>query len=496
MKANDYKLFISFSFLSFVFLLISAFAISNVSAKSAPDSFAPLVEKLSPAVVNISTSQKIKQKQFGGQMFGMPNMPKHQQELFKDFFEQFGGMQGGKPLEREVHALGSGFIISKDGYVVTNSHVIKDAEEIKVILSNDLKLSAKLIGHDPKTDIALLKIESAEDLPFVEFGNSDVARVGDWVIAIGNPFGLGGTVSAGIISARSRNINAGPFDDFLQTDAAINRGNSGGPMFNLAGDVIGVNTAIFSPTGGNVGIGFAVPAALVEPVVKQLKQYGRTHRGWLGVKIQYVTEEVADSLGLSKASGALVIEVNADGPAKKAGIKSGDVILSFDDKPVEEMRFLPRIVAETKIGKRANISVWRDGKKKNLIVTLGELDEGNKVEKAENKSDSQSKASPDGEKYLGMVLKKLNSETRKFLSIDAAIKKGVVVLQIDRSGLAVKRGFSVGDVILGVVNQDDISSVSEFKLAIARLKKSGRKFALVRVLRNGEVSLLTLPTTE
>jgi len=475
-------------------VLFTSYASTSIAA-GAPESFAPLVEKLTPAVVNISTTQKIKRG--GGLSLQMPGASPEQQEQFKEFFEQFGGLGGelGQQREQEVNSLGSGFVIDPKGYVVTNNHVIADAEEITVNFHDDQKLPATLVGRDPKTDLALLKVESKKPLTYVEFGNSDNVRVGDWVIAIGNPFGLGGTVSAGIISARSRNINAGPFDDFLQTDAAINRGNSGGPMFNLRGEVIGINTAIFSPTGGNVGIGFSVPATLAEPVLKQLKEFGRTHRGWLGVKIQHVTDEVAESVGLTTPSGALVLGVNPEGPAKRAGVQVGDILLSFDGKAIKEMRFLPRIVAETKIGKSVNVGVWRDGKEVTLNVTLGELDEESDVASADAKSKKRTADTNEGEALFGMTLKKLDGSLRERLNLDETIKGGVVVLSVDRTSDAASRGVKSGDIIIGI-KQQAITSVSELKAAFEQAKKEGHKFALVRIWRGGDATFVTLPTGE
>lgn len=403
-----------------VFLLVGiltlGFAPADAVARGTPESFADLVEKLSPAVVNVSTTQKVKGAEGVPFMFPFEGMPPGQMDQFKDFFERFGMPQGGEEgMEREVQSLGSGFVIDPAGYIVTNNHVIEEADEITVRFQDDTKYVAKLVGRDSKTDLALLKIEAKGKLPYVTFGDSDSVRVGDWVIAIGNPYGLGGSVTTGIISARSRHINAGPFDDFLQTDAAINRGNSGGPMFDIHGKVIGVNTAIFSPTGGNVGIGFAIPATLAKPVIDQLKQYGRTHRGWLGVKIQHVTDEVADSVGLKKEHGALVLEVTPDSPAAKAGIEPGDVILSFNGQEIKEMRELPRIVAETKIGTSAEVVVWRAEREKEFTVTLGELDE--KEEEQAATPSSESDTAPKGEKLLGMTLAPVDEATRKQFSL-------------------------------------------------------------------------------
>ena len=322
-----------------------------------PDGFADLAARLLPAVVNVSTTQTLKKED-------MPDMPQFPpgspfDEFFKDFMER---QKGQDATPRKVTALGSGFIIDPSGLVVTNNHVIDDAEQITVILHDTQAFKAKIVGRDTKADLALLKIEVPTKLPFVQFGDSDGARVGDWVIAIGNPFGLGGTVTAGIVSARARDINAGPYDDFIQTDASINKGNSGGPLFNMKGEVIGINTAIFSPSGGSIGIGFSIPSNEAKPVLADLQKYGKTRRGWLGVRIQSVTPDIAESLGLKEQKGALVAGTTPDGPAEKAGIKAGDVILTFDGKDVVDMRRLPRIVAETGIDKDVDVQLWRGGK--------------------------------------------------------------------------------------------------------------------------------------
>ncbi|MEI7668849.1 MAG: Do family serine endopeptidase, partial [Pseudomonadota bacterium] len=393
------------------FVCLFAFAAFPVMAAEPPASFADLVEKLTPTVVNISTTQKIKGGIQGQQMFELPQggeMP----EEFRDFFEQFA-KPNGKQAEREVFSLGSGFVIDENGYIATNNHVIADADEITVIFSDDSKLKAKIVGRDVKTDLALLKVEAGKKLPAAVLGDSDNARVGDWVIAIGNPFGLGGTVTAGIVSARARNINSGPFDDFIQTDAAINRGNSVGPLFNSKGEVVGINTAIFSPTGGSIGIGFAVPMALAKPVFSQLKSSGKIERGWLGVKIQQVTEEIADSVGLKKNAGALVVSVAKGSPAEIAGILPQDIIILFDGKEIKEMRSLTRIVAETKNGKATSVEVWRKGVAKTLTIKVGELRDN---EHAENEELGNEKPKSDlgkGKELLGLLLGNLIVEERE-----------------------------------------------------------------------------------
>ncbi|MEO1613552.1 MAG: trypsin-like peptidase domain-containing protein, partial [Pseudomonadota bacterium] len=308
-------------FASLALIVVMAIASAPQPAHAAPESFADLAERLSPSVVNISTSQNVEAPEPGERPELPPGSPF--EELFRDFFDQEG-----RPGPRTQNSLGSGFVIDPEGFIVTNNHVIEDADEIVVNFADGSSLPATLVGTDPKTDVALLKVSPAEPLPFVKFGDSDTARVGDWVLAIGNPFGLGGSVSAGIISARNRDISSGPYDDFIQTDAAINRGNSGGPLFNMDGDVVGVNTAIISPSGGSIGIGFSVPSALVKNVVAQLREYGRTRRGWLGVRIQDVTDDIAEAIGLEEVAGALVTSV-PEGPAKESGMQDGDVILNF-----------------------------------------------------------------------------------------------------------------------------------------------------------------------
>ena len=328
-------------------------------ARPAPDSFADLAAKLLPAVVNVSSSQTITARtRRGGGGPEMPIFPPGSpfEQFFKDFLnKQRPGQRGGdndqpKP-ERRAQSLGSGFIIDASGLVVTNNHVIEGADEISVILQDNTTLKAEVVGRDESGDIALLKVKSDKPLPTVDFGDSSAMRVGDWVLAIGNPFGLGGSVTAGIVSARGRDIHQGQYDDFIQTDAAINRGNSGGPLFNMDGQVIGINTAIFSPSGGSIGIGFSIPSNMAKNIVAQLKEYGRPRRGWLGVKIQQVTPDIAESLGLKDASGAMIAGVTDGGPADKAKLRNGDVILKFDGQPVKEMHNLPRIVADSSVGK-------------------------------------------------------------------------------------------------------------------------------------------------
>ncbi len=465
------------------------------NATATPASFADLVERLSPAVVNVSTTQKVKSPQ--GIQFkfeGVPNSPEF--EPFREFFKQFGGQlpHGMVPEDapsRDVTSLGSGFIIDETGYVVTNNHVVAKADSVTVTLHDDTKFEAKIIGRDAKTDLALLKIESKKPLPFVTFGDSDTMRVGDWVIAIGNPFGLGGSVSAGIVSARSRNINAGPFDDFIQTDAAINRGNSGGPLFNIKGEVVGVNSAIFSPTGGNIGIGFSIPSALAQPVLKQLREFGRTHRGWLGVKIQLVTPEIADSLGLKEPAGALVLDVNKGSPAEKSGIKAGDVILSLDGQPIKEMRNLPRLVAETKIGKKVMIEIWRKGAKQSVPLTLGEMDE-KETKKADAGDDTSTATEQASQEAAGMALVPLTDILRSQLGVSSAVK-GLLVAKVKPDSAGSRAGVRRMDVVLEL-NQQPVVSVDALKRALSAARSQGKKYALMRIMRGNIIAFVTIET--
>ena len=446
-----------------VLVLLGVTSVSHIAnARPAPDSFADLAERLLPSVVNISTSQMVADRQ-GPDFQFPPGSPF--EDLFRDFMDRNG--QGDQaPHKRRATALGSGFIISADGYIVTNNHVIDGADEITVRLHDGDTLDAELIGRDPKTDVALLKVDPKEDLPFVKWGSSDDARIGDWAMAIGNPFGLGGTVTAGIVSARNRNINQGPYDDFIQTDAAINRGNSGGPLFNLDGDVIGINSAIYSPSGGSVGIGLAIPSAIAQGVVEQLKEYGRTRRGWLGVHIQTVTDDIADSVGLDDAKGAMVAGVSDDSPAKEAGIKQGDVILKFDGKDVDSMRNLPRIVAETKIGKDVDVVIWRDGEKKTVQVELGELEEDVVAANANNSDDSKSPAAIDEASVdaLGLKIANVNDELRKRFNL-AEGTEGVIVTEVDGDSFAAEKGVRPGDIIIEA-SHSSVSNVEDVMDAV------------------------------
>jgi serine protease Do len=465
---------------------------TNAPAPPMP-SFADLAERLLPAVVNVSTTQTLKndraqgERGQGDQRRRGPDVPQFPpgspfEEFFRDFFDR---QQRPDAPPRRAQSLGSGFIIDPAGYIVTNNHVIAEADEVKVTLHDNLVLPAKVVGKDTKTDLAVLKVESSKPLPFVKFGNSDGSRVGDWVIAIGNPFGLGGSVTQGIISARQRDINAGPYDDFIQTDASINRGNSGGPMFNLAGDVIGINTAIYSPSGGSVGFGFAIPSALAKPVIDQLRQYGKARRGWLGVNIQTVTDEIAESLGLDKPKGALVARVTENGPADKAKIQSGDVVTKFDGKDVTDMRRLPRIVAETPVDKSVPVTVWRKGKEVQLHVKVGELEEAEQVAAApKGNSRTPSAPSPAAVETLGMALSPITPELRDKFEINEKTK-GVVITKVDDGSPAAERGIRPGEVIVEI-NQEQVTSPQQVATKVNEAKTQGRRGVLVMVDRQGE----------
>lgn len=442
-------------------------------ARTAPDSFADLAAQLLPSVVNVSTTQTLE----GNAGIELPQLPPG--SPFEDFFKEF--MERNQPKQqqkRRATSLGSGFFIDNKGHVVTNNHVIQDADEVTVILHDDTRLEAKVIGRDAKTDIAVLKVEPHSKLAPVKFGNSDVLRVGDWVLAIGNPFGFGGTVTAGIISARGRDINAGPYDDFLQSDASINRGNSGGPMFNLDGEVIGINTAIFSPSGGSVGIGFAIPSNIAQGVIQQLIDHGQVRRGWLGVRIQAVTEEIADALGLKEAAGALVAGVIPGGPAEKAKLKDGDVITEFDGKPIGQMRRLPRLVADTEVGKTVPIKVWRDGRELTMKVEVGALDETEEKTAAATPG-AQAPAGGESIAALGLGVAAVDQRTRERFELDEDAR-GVVITSVDPNGPAAEQGVRVGDRIVEIA-QEPVSTPAQVSAKIKTAQSAGRKVILLLV---------------
>ncbi|MEM1276020.1 MAG: DegQ family serine endoprotease [Pseudomonadota bacterium] len=471
-----------------VLLALSVLAATARFADARPDSFADLAERLSPAVVNISTSQTVDRPEQG-----TPQVPEGSpfEDLFRDFFDRRGQPQG----PREVQSLGSGFVISADGFVVTNNHVIADADEIQVNFPNGESLQASLIGTDPKTDLAVLKVEPEGPLPFVKFGDSAIARVGDWVLAIGNPFGLGGSVSAGIISARNRDIQAGPYDDFIQTDAAINRGNSGGPLFNMDGDVIGVNTAIISPSGGSIGIGFSVPSNLAKNVVAQLREFGETRRGWLGVRIQVVDEEMAEAVGLEEAKGALVADVTPGGPAQEGGIEAGDVILKFDGRDVEEMRDLPRMVAETPVGKAVRVVVFRKGKTVTVKVDLGRLegsvaDAGGATAPADTPDSSSATDVPE----MGFSLTAITETSRAEYGLTEEVS-GVLITDLAEGGPAAGKGIQPGDVIVEV-GQEPVTTPEEVISAVAEAKEADRRSVLFLIQTGGDLRFVPISFAE
>jgi len=428
------------------------------AAAPVPDSFADLAERLLPTVVNISTTQDLSGPGAGE---------------FEEFFEDYLGPEG----MPEQSALGSGFIIDPAGYIVTNHHVVVNADKITVRLADDTVLTATLIGSDEKTDLALLKVESDEPLPANNWGDSDVMRIGEWVMAIGNPFGLGGTVTVGIISSLGRDINSGPYDDFIQTDAAINRGNSGGPMFNMAGEVVGVNSAIYSPSGGSVGIGFAIPASIAKNVVDQLREHGSVRRGWLGVRIQQVTDELAEGLRLEKATGALVASVTPDGPAAVAGIQQGDVILEFDGRVVPDSRKLPRMVAETAIGKDVDVVIWRKGERVTLKVSLGELTD--EAVAATLGGDDQGGA--DVVAALGLDLARITPELRSEWQLSEDVE-GVLVVQVADGGPAASKDVQAGDVIVEV-DQEPVATPADVAKAVQKAKDEGYRIVTLLIQR-------------
>jgi len=440
--------------------------------------FSELAERVLPAVVNVSTTQKVAQASFGDDFpRGTPF-----DEFFRQFRDQrrFGGNDGGG-REVERTALGSGFIIDKSGYVVTNNHVAGDATDIKVTLQDGTTLPATLVGRDEKTDLALLKVESDKDLPFVNFAGGDEIKVGRAVMAVGNPFGLGGTVTAGIVSARGRDIHSGPFDDYIQTDAAINRGNSGGPLFDMEGNVIGINTAIFSPSGGSVGIGFAIPATLAQPILEQIRDHGQVSRGWLGVAIQPVTDEIAEGLGLSGTKGALVSSVTEGSPAEKGGLEAGDVITSVGGKSVEQFRDVARLVAGVDPGTSTDVGIVRGGETKTLSVAVGSSPDTQAVAA----TDDGESATPS----LGLALGPITPDVAEDLDL-APTTRGAVVMQVEPGSPADEQGLRPGDVILKV-GKAAVSGPGEAVKLLDAAKKD-KKPVLVQIQREGSQRFVAL----
>jgi serine protease Do len=466
------------------------------AAARGPENIADVAEQVIDAVVNVSTSQNVDPR-----VADLPDLPpgSPMQEFFDQFFKNHhgqgenGGGDSGDQAPRRVNSLGSGFIIDPSGLIVTNNHVIADADEINVILNDGTKLTAQLVGKDTKSDLALLRVHSDKPLKAVKFGDSDKMRLGEWVIAIGNPFSLGGTVTAGIVSANHRDINSGPYDNYIQTDAAINRGNSGGPLFNLDGEVIGVNTAIISPSGGSIGIGFAIPSDSAMPVIDQLRQYGETRRGWLGVRIQQVTDDIADSLSIKPPHGALVAGIDDKGPAKPGGIEAGDVVVKFDGHDIKEMHDLPRIVADTPVGKTVDVVVIRKGKEETHKVTVGRLEDSEKVALAEAKKDTAPAEKSVVQKTLGLELSGLSDDMRKKFKIRDNIK-GVLVTGVDPSVAMADpdKRLAPGDVVVEV-QYENVGTPADMQKRIDQLKSQGKKIAVLLVSNaDGETRFVAL----
>ncbi|TXM76356.1 DegQ family serine endoprotease [Methylobacterium sp. WL103] len=467
-------------------ILIASSSVAMPAYAKGPESLADLAEKVDDAVVNISASTTVEARP--GNRAG-PQLPPGTpfEDLFEEFFNKRGGRGGNEQRgesenprqQRKSSSLGSGFIIDASGIVVTNNHVIGDANDIQVILHDGTKLKAEIIGKDSKIDLAVLRVKPTAERPLkaVPFGDSDKMRAGDWVIAIGNPFGLGGSVSAGIVSARGRNIESGPYDNYLQTDAAINKGNSGGPLFNMDGEVIGINTAILSPTGGSVGIGFAVPSSSAKPVIDQLREFGEVRRGWLGVRIQNVDDATAEALGLKGgAKGALVAGVDEKGPAKTSGLEVGDVIVKFNGTPVKASSDLPRIVASTPVGQKVDVVVVRKGEESTKSVTLGRLEDSDKPQLANLRQPEPENAT---RQALGLNLSGLTDELRRKYSIKDGVK-GVVVTRVDPNSTAADKRIQPGEVIVEV-GQEAVNTPADVTKRVEALRKDARKSVLLLV---------------
>jgi serine protease Do len=467
-------------------------ALSPPALARGPDGIADVAERVIDAVVNISTSQTVDARNPQAAPQLPPGSP------FEEFFEEFfknrrgpGDNQAPNRTPRRVNSLGSGFVIDPSGIVVTNNHVIAEADEVHVIFNDGTRLKAEIVGRDQKTDLAVLKVNADRPLKFVKFGDSEKLRLGEWVIAIGNPFSLGGSVTAGIVSARNRDINSGPYDNYIQTDAAINRGNSGGPLFNLDGDVVGINTAIISPSGTSVGIGFAVPSKTANVVVNQLREFKEVRRGWLGVKIQQVTDDIAESLGVKPARGALIAGIDEKGPAGPAGIQAGDVIVKFDGKDIKEMKELPRIVADTPVGKDVEVIIIRKGKEEKKIVKLGRLEDSEKPVQATVKSAPPQEKST-VQKSLGLELSILTDELRKRYKIKDTVK-GVVITGVDQSSIAADKRLAAGSVVVNI-EQELVSTPADVLNRVDQFKKAGKKSVLLLVATaEGDMIFVALP---
>jgi serine protease Do len=460
-----------------------------------PESLADLADAVSDAVVNISATQNMDDKHAENPPQFEPGTPFD--DLFEEFFrrhQQGNDRQDQKQRQRKSNSLGSGFVVDPSGVVITNNHVIADANEVTVIFADGQKLKGDLVGKDEKVDVAVLRVKPDKPLKAVKFGDSEKMRVGDWVVAVGNPFGLGGTVTAGIISARHRNIESGPYDNYFQTDAAINKGNSGGPLFNMAGEVIGINTAILSPSGGSIGIGFATPAATVVPVIDQLEKFGETRRGWLGVHIQNVDDTIAESLNLGQVHGALIAGTDDKGPAKAAGLKAGDVIVKFDGTEIKESRDLPKIVAAAPVGKDVAIVVIRQGKQITKTIKLGRLEDNDKLTSLAAKRGNAGKQAIVGavEKALGMEFSSLTDDLRQKFAIKNNVVAGVVITGVDPDSVAADKHVQAGDVVMEI-NQEPVKEPADIAKKIRALKEGGKKSALLLVANGqGEVRFVAL----
>ncbi len=463
-------------------------------ARGAPESFADLAAKLLPAVVNISTATNGQARAGGPELPGLPPGSPFEQ-FFKEFMER-NRPPGSRPAprgespgrgerpetpERRSQSLGSGFVIDTAGLIVTNNHVIDGADEITVILSDNTKLKAKLVGRDERLDLALLRVTPEKPLTAVAFADSATARVGDWVLAIGNPFGLGGTVTAGIVSALQRDIRSGPYDEFIQTDAPINQGNSGGPLFNMKGEVIGINTAIYSRSGGSIGIGFAVPANLAKNVIAQLREFGQARRGWLGVRIQQVTAEIAESVGLKEAIGAMIAGTNEGGPADKGKIRPGDIVIRFNNQDVKEMRNLPRVVAETVIGQQVPVTVWRDGKEITLPIVIGELPVDQQSAAPKKREDDTRGTELTG---LGLLVAPISAAMREKFQL-ADDLKGVVITEVTAGSAAAERGLKPGDVIMEM-QQEEVNSPADAQKRLETLRKQQSRRTVLLLIQSRE----------
>jgi len=471
-------------------LALALIALQTFAAHAKPESLAPLAEQISPSVVNITTSTLVEGRT-GPR--GMVPEGSPFEDFFREFRDRNRGGDDSVPSPRRSSALGSGFVISEDGYVVTNNHVIEGADEITIEFFSGKELIAKVIGTDPNTDIALLKVEATTPLPFVSFGDSDGARVGDWVIAMGNPLGQGFSVSAGIVSARNRALS-GTYDDYIQTDAAINRGNSGGPLFNMDGEVIGVNTAILSPNGGSIGIGFSMASNVVNRVIDQLKEFGETRRGWLGVRIQDVTPDMVEAIeGLSKSTGALITDV-PEGPAKEAGLQTGDVIMSFDGVEVADTRGLVRQVGNSPVGAAIRVTVLREGKSQVIKVTLGRREDADTAATSAPDGEPEAEAGPESKLMLGLTVSPLTDEIRTELGLSEDMA-GLAVTDVEDGSEAFEKGLRAGDIITEA-NQQKVASIADFEARMQAAKDAGRKSLLLLIRRAGDPRFVALTLTK